>query len=396
MTRLELAALHARPDFDRLLTVLEAARGQTRLVGGVVRDMLLGLAVADVDLATRLPPEEVMQRLEKAGLKAVPTGLSHGTVTAVAGGLPYEVTTLRTDVATDGRHATVAWTDDWQADAARRDFTLNALYADPLTGALFDWFGGVADLKARRVRFIGDPLTRIAEDHLRILRFFRFSARFADRLDAAGLAACAVRAGDLAALSAERVRDELLKLLAVADPVATVDTMLAHRILSPILPEIADAARLRALVAAEAATGTSPAALRRLAALLPTDMGVARTVARRLRLSNAEAKRLAALADPAPLPADARALAHVVGLEAARDRLLLAGGEGLAAGLATLAGWVPPKLPISGKDLIALGLPPGPAVSRLLAKVEARWIAAGFPSDRAAVLALAQAELDAR
>src|SRR5688572_2903859 len=195
--KLPRASWQTKAGMRPLLDALDAATGATRYVGGCVRDTLLGIPVRDVDLATRLTPEEVMTRLETAGIKAIPTGLAHGTVTAVVGGAPVEVTTLRRDVATDGRRATIAYTDDWREDAARRDFTINALSADPASGEIFDYFGGLADLKARRVRFIGDPLTRIAEDHLRILRFFRFHARFGrGRPDAQGLAACAARAND--------------------------------------------------------------------------------------------------------------------------------------------------------------------------------------------------------
>jgi poly(A) polymerase len=387
---LDLGALHGRPGLDRLLAALDAEGGSTRFVGGVVRDTLLGLPVADVDLATRLLPDDVIRRLAAADIRAIPTGLSHGTVTAIAGGLPYEVTTLRHDVATDGRRAKVAHTGDWQADAMRRDFTLNALYADPVSGALFDWFGGIEDLRARRVRFIGDPLQRIAEDHLRILRFFRFSARFANRLDEAGLAACAARANDLMALSRERIRDELLKILAVPDPVPTIDAMLRAGILAPIIPEIGDTRRLGALVATEAAVGASPDGLRRLAALLPPDPALAADMAARLRLSNFERSRLVADAETSALPVNPRALAYRIGVAAARDRLLLAGGPGTAAALGLLLDWEKPRLPVSGRDLIALGVAPGPAVSRLLARVEAAWIAAGFPDDRDEVLAMAR------
>ena len=196
------------------LNALGAEEGLTRYVGGAVRDELLRLPVSDIDLATRIPPDEVIRRLEEAKIKAVPTGIEHGTVTAVSDGHPFEITTLRRDVSTDGRRATVAFTDDWEEDAARRDFTINALSADPLTGELFDYFGGLADLERRHIRFIGDPLQRIAEDHLRILRFFRFHARFdAGEPDVAALEACTARANDLMALSRERIADELLKLL---------------------------------------------------------------------------------------------------------------------------------------------------------------------------------------
>ena len=240
---LSLAALHARDGFAALIAALGGAE-QTRLVGGVVRDTLLGLDPADVDLATRLLPDEVLARLQAAAIRAVPTGLAHGTVTGVLPSGPIEVTTLRRDVATDGRHAVVAFTDAWDEEASRRDFTMNALYADPATGEVFDSVGGLADLAARRVRFIGDPYRRIAEDHLRILRFFRFHARFGDAIDAEGLEACTARANDLMALSRERIAAELLKLLVAAQAVPVVTLMVDRGILRAVLPEITDAAPL--------------------------------------------------------------------------------------------------------------------------------------------------------
>ena len=394
--RLPPGAFADQPGLARLASLLGAAEGETRVVGGAVRDALLGLPVSDVDLATRLRPEEVIRRLERARLRAVPTGLRHGTVTAVVSGRPYQVTTLRADVRTDGRYAEVAFVDDWQADAARRDFTINALYADPETGRVWDPVGGAADLAARVVRFIGDPRQRIAEDHLRILRFFRFSARFADALEPEGLAACAERANDLMALSRERIRDELLKLLAADDPAPTAAAMQAHGIFRPFLPEVdrAGVARLARLVAAERAAGVAPQPLRRLAALLPPDPALGRALAARLRLSRAEAGRLeAALGWEAPVPEDPRALAHAIGGAAAADRLLLREDPRAPAWAGALGAWQPPRLPVSGRDLIALGVPPGPEVSRLLAEVERRWVKAGFPAERDAALALARAAL---
>lgn len=392
MTRLDPEVWLARPGFRRLLTALRAERGETRLVGGAVRDSLLGLPVADIDLATRLTPAEVMAALAGAGIRAVPTGLAHGTVTAIAGGSPHEITTLRRDVATDGRHADIVFTDDWQADAARRDFTINALYADPLSGKVIDFFDGLADLAAQRVRFIGDPLTRIAEDHLRILRFFRFSARFAPRLDEAGLKACAARANDLMALSRERIRDEVLKLLALPDPAPTVEAMVAHGILAPVLPEIASdrLPALRQLSATEAAARVMPDGLRRLAALLPPEPALAAEIAGRLRLSNLEKGRLVHAATRTPVPRDPRALAYSIGPAATLDRLLLTGDPRAAHWAGPLGRYSRPRLPISGRDLIAMGLPPGPQVSRRLGEVEARWIEAGFPPGRAQTLAIAR------
>jgi len=362
----------------RVLDALGAAEGLTRYVGGAVRDDLLGLPVNDIDLATRIVPEEVVERLERARIKAVPTGIDHGTVTAVSDGHPFEITTLRRDVSTDGRRATVAFTDDWKEDAARRDFTINALFADPLTGELFDYFGGLADLEQRHVRFIGDPFQRIAEDHLRILRFFRFHARFdAGTPDEAALDACTARANDLMALSRERIADELLKLLGVADPSVTVEIMLDRAILRPVLPEIERAAakRLRDLIASERDSAVKADPLRRLAALLPRDPAIVEAVAARLRLSNKAKRRLICAAET-ELQGTAHALAYRCGTECAVDRLLLAGRSRDAA---EIAGWRPPRLPIGGGALIERGLPEGPIVARTLRNIEDEWVAAGFP-----------------
>lgn len=378
----------SRPGMGKLLSAL--GDDQSRLVGGAVRDWLLGEPVSDIDLATPLPPDVVTGRLERAGIKAIPTGISHGTITAVAHGQTYEITTLRHDVETHGRHAVVAFTDDWRADAARRDFTINALYAHPQSGAITDWFGGLADLDRRLVRFIGEPLQRIAEDHLRILRFFRFSARFGAGLDAPGLDACRARARDLMTLSRERIRDELLKLLALPSPTPTITAMIDHRILQPVLPEITNSAALAALTTAEQAAGTAADPLRRLAALLPPDPEVASDVAQRLRLSNAQKSRLRLAADRTMVPDDPRALAYRIGSAATLDRLLLTADPRAGLWAAPLASYVAPRLPISGKDLIAMGLPPGPAVSRRLHEVEDRWIAAGFPPAAASARAIAR------
>jgi poly(A) polymerase len=377
----------ATPGGSALLAALDAADGTTRLVGGAVRDALLGLAGTDIDLATRLAPPMVIERLVRAGLRAVPTGLAHGTITAVTGDVVAEVTTLRRDVATDGRRAEVAFTDDWRADASRRDFTINALYATVPGGEISDFFGGEADLAARRVCFIGAPLQRIAEDHLRILRFFRFSARFAGIIDAEGLAACAARANDLMALSRERIAGELRGLLSVADPVPIVALMLAHRILAPVLPEIS-ADRLPVLArtaAAERATGTGPDWRRRLAALLPADPNVAEAIAARLRLSNADRARLTLAVVPHQ-GIDVNGAAWVAGVEAIVDRLLIAGDTGPA--VADLLAWRRPRLPVSGRDLLARGLRPGPEVAARLAAFERLWVAAGFPQDTATVAAM--------
>ena len=371
-----------RRGMTRLLRALAADEGQTRYVGGAVRDELLGLPVSDVDLATRLLPEDVVARLEKARIKAVPTGIDHGTVTAVSDGQPVEITSLRRDVSTDGRRATVAFTDDWKEDAARRDFTINALSADPVTGEIFDYFGGLDDLQGRHIRFIGDPLQRIAEDHLRILRFFRFHARFGSgALDAAALDACTARANDLMALSRERIADELLKLLGMPDPAPTARVMLERGILKPVLPEIEAQrlASLEALIATELVAGIEPDALRRLAALLPRDPLLAEKIAVRLRLSNKARKRLACAAGT-ELFANSHALAYRVGSGCAVDRLLLAGR---AKDAGEMAEWKPPRLPTGGGALIARGLPEGPIVARTLRQIEDKWVAAGFPTGEA-------------
>ncbi len=375
-----------------LLTVLGAEQGETRFVGGCVRDTLLRMDVNDVDLATRLDPAEVVKRLNEAGIKAVPTGLAHGTITAVIAGRPVEVTTLRRDVATDGRRATIAYTRDYKEDAARRDFTINALSADPVSSELFDYFNGLDDLAARRVRFIGEPLVRIAEDHLRILRFFRFHARFGGGSpDEEGLEACARRDNDLMALSRERIADELLKLLALPDPEPTIALMIQREILKPVLPEVQGSERLERLVAAEASAGIAPDSIRRLAALLPVDRDVAGAVAARLRLSKRLSSRLISAADESI--EDPHILAWRIGSEEAIDRLLL--HSNLQQDIAFLQRWRRPQLPIGGGDLIAMGLAPGPAVARTLRAVEEEWARSGFDRDRERVLAAARRHVEA-
>jgi poly(A) polymerase len=367
-------------DPDALARLGEAigfAEGASRYIGGWVRDALAGAPPGDLDIGTRLPPGEVRRRAGAAGLTvwASASGLAHGTVGVVVGGKPVEVTTLRRDVSTDGRRATVAFTDSWEEDAARRDFTINALSADPVTGQVFDYFGGVADLRSGVVRFIGDPLQRIAEDHLRILRFFRFHARFGQGApEPAALAACAARANDLMALSRERIADELLKLLGCAAPVPAVRQMLDQAILRPVLPEVTEAERLARLVAAEAGAGIGGDPLRRLVALLPADPSIADQIAARLKLSNAQRKRITVAIGAPDLPP--RVLAYRIGLEGALDRLLLAGRAEQAR---ALAGWTPPRLPISGGALVRRGLSAGPLVARALKMVEDRWVDEGFP-----------------
>jgi poly(A) polymerase len=371
------APWRARAGLTELAGALGA--GNARFVGGAVRDTLLGIDVQDVDIATPLRPEDVADRARAAGFKAVPTGIAHGTITVVLPSGPVEVTTLRRDVCTDGRHAVVEFADDWREDAARRDFTMNALYADPDSGEVFDYFGGVADLRAGHVRFIGAALQRIAEDHLRILRFFRFLSRFGDVPDPEGLAACVARANDLMALSRERIRDELLKLLVARGAVSTMALMIEHAILRAVVPEIgADGVeRLRLLADREAAAGIAPDPIRRLAALLPAD--TAEAVGARLKLSNLQRKRLAG-ATAGTGTEGPRGLAYRLDVEQAIDRLLLAGED-----VAPLRDFVPPRAPLGGGAIIARGVRAGPEVARLLKEVETRWIAAGFPDDAEAI-----------
>jgi poly(A) polymerase len=385
------AAWTQRGGLARLAAALGAAN--IRWVGGAVRDGLLGLGVHDVDCATLLVPDDVIAACKRAGIRTVPTGIAHGTITAILADGPVEVTTLRRDVATDGRRATIAFAQEWAEDAARRDFTINALYADPETLEISDYFGGLDDLRAGRVRFIGCAQDRIAEDHLRILRYYRFQARFGAALDDAAEAACAALAHTLKGLSRERVAAELLALLALADPHPTVARMHAHGVLPVILPETGagEVAMLAALVAHEVAENAGSDPIRRLAALLPAAPGTAEVVAARLRLSKAQRTRLVSAA--ARTPADAaspRALAYAIGVPQTLDRLLLLGADTQG-----LAGWQAPVFPLKGGAIVARGITAGPDVARILKAVEARWVAEGFPSpsrlDQLLAEAIAQA-----
>jgi poly(A) polymerase len=398
MVRLAHMPWENGPGTLAILAALGAAEGETRVVGGAVRDSLLGAPVSDFDLATRLLPDEVIRRLDSAGLRAVPTGLAHGTVTAVAPGAAVEVTTLRRDVTTDGRHAVVVFTDDWREDAARRDFTINALYTHPITGEVSDYFGGLDDLEHGRVRFIGDAEARIREDRLRILRFFRFTARYGrGEPDASGLAACIAHAGELEALSRERIRDELLKLLCVVDPVPTLRIMLDHRVFERVLPEL-ESQRLKEfaeLASTEAGAFVPCHPLRRLAALVAPDATRLGGLADRLRLSTSQRARLVALAARNRVGPDTSVdtLAYRMGPEAAGDLLLMSGARdrsALAAALARLNEWRRPQLPVSGRDLLDLGFAPGQQVGHLLRSLEDRWIASGFALGRAELLDLAR------
>ena len=384
MTRLPDAEWRTRPGLRRIVVALSADGGAVKIVGGAVRDTLLGLPVTDIDLATPLLPQQVTQRLEAADIKVIPTGIAHGTVTAIASGDHHEITTLRHDVETDGRRATVAFASDWRDDAARRDFTINALYADPDSGAIDDWFDGLADLTAGRVAFIGDAATRIAEDNLRILRFYRFAARFGrGELDAVSHAAVVTARQSLKSLSRERIADELLKILSLPDPRVIVGQMAADGIFAVLLPELdaGFAATLDRLVNNEQATAVAIAPLRRLSALLPADAGLGDQVASRLRLSTRQRKHLAAVGGHrTDIERPARQLAHRVGIDAARDVHLIAlDTAGAKAAVEALADWAVPEMPLKGGDIVARGVAVGPEVARILKAVEAEWVAENFP-----------------
>lgn len=382
--RLPAAEWTRRADLAAMIAAL--GKGQARYVGGAVRDTLLGLAVKDVDVATPLVPEHVIGRLKAAGIRTVPTGIEHGTVTALLAEGPVEITTLRRDVSTDGRRATVAFASDWREDAQRRDFTINALYADPPTGELFDWFGGLGDLAARRIRFIGDARQRIREDHLRILRYFRFQARFGSQpVDSESEDACAELAPMLKGLSRERIGMETLNLLSLPDPGAVVARMGELGVLAQFLPE-ARPEMLAAMIRSEAEQAIAPDPLRRLAALLPPDPSIAEQIAARFRLSGAQKKRLVLAARREINPGDARALAYRLGLDAALDRLLMCGADA-----STLADWDLPVFPIKGGDIVAGGVKAGPKVAQILRTVEDRWVAEGFPDEARARILLAEA-----
>lgn len=384
MTRLR-GSWARRPETAAVFDALEARGHPAWFVGGCVRNDLAGQPVTDIDLATPAPPEAVISAAEAAGLRAVPTGVEHGTVTVVSDGVPHEITAFRRDEDTDGRHARVAFGTDMAEDAARRDFTMNALYADR-AGTVLDPLGtGLSDLAAGRVRFIGDARARIAEDFLRILRFFRFSAWYGGDggLDPEGLAACAEMAEGLGRLSRERVGAEMKKLLAAPDPAPAVAAMAASGILGRVLPG-ADARPLAVLVAAEAAAGAMPDPIRRLAALGGED------VAKRLRLSRAEARRLAALREDTGSPAGLAELAWRRGADHARDVTLLRAAAGLAvpdrgAAEAEIARGAAARFPLKAEDFRPQL--EGPALGAALREAEARWIASDFSLGREELLA---------
>jgi poly(A) polymerase len=399
------AAWLEAPPLARALAVLDGNGEAARVVGGAARNALMGLPLSDIDIATTATPEEVLRRAAAAKLKAVPTGIDHGTITLVVDGKPFEVTTLREDVETFGRKARVAFGRDWKADAERRDFTMNALSISR-DGVVHDYVGGLADLKANRVRFIGDPARRIAEDYLRILRFFRFHASHAQGpLDPAGLHACIAAREGLRTLSRERVRLELMKLLVAPYAVATLAAMADAGLIELLLGGVPLLASFANMVKVETALALPPDPVRRLGALAVLITEDAERLWQKLRLFNAEHERLQAMAAdwwrvaPAFGEAHARALLYRIGPTRYTDRALLAWTRSRDGAtdpawreLATLPQrFAAPAFPLRAADFTARGLARGPALGDTLRAAEAAWIAAGFPQDKAALDAIADA-----
>jgi poly(A) polymerase len=391
------------PSTRAVIEALEARgfAGCARFVGGCVRNALLKQPIDDVDIATTLTPDQVTEALDAAGIKAVPTGVDHGTVTAISGGKPYEITTLRKDVSTDGRRAVVAFTQDWAEDAIRRDFRLNALYADA-DGRIFDPTGeGVADALAGRIVFVGDAMTRIREDYLRILRFFRFQAWYGrGEPDSAALAACKALKGMLSGRAAERTQKELLKLLGAPDPRAALRLMAATGVLGAVMPQVKALTRFENLVAIETEQLFENDPELRLAAMIPDDAKVAQDVAERLRLSNALKDRLVAAAGREPRivswmgPREIRRAVYAIGSRAFVDRAKLAwaGSDRPAtatqwrAMLPLAETWTAPPFPLTGEEVIAAGVPKGPMVGQVMREVEEWWIDLDFIDDKLAAV----------
>lgn len=383
-----------------VMNALSGAGGSARFVGGAVRNALLGLNVDDIDITTPLLPNEVMRRLEAARIRAVPTGIDHGTVTAIVDGKAFEITTLRRDVETDGRHAVVAFSDDWEEDASRRDFTINALYASP-DGEVFDYFAGLVDLDARRIRFIGDPAARIREDYLRILRLFRFHAWYGQgAIDGQALEAAKAGRAGLRQLSGERIQKEMLRLLAAKNPCPALRVMAQTKILEEIIPRGARLDRLERLVAIDTANDFVPESVLRLSALLPADPGSVTIVAERMRFSNENRDRLADLVSAQDEISLAMAgqtlhwLLYRLGLPRVRDRIFLRWAEdtdvshdpGWGDLLAAAKSWVIPEFPLGGRDVLSAGIQAGPQVGAILSHLENEWIEGDFAGDRPSLL----------
>jgi poly(A) polymerase len=392
-----------RSDTVSVMAALTAEGHVARFVGGCLRDAVVGRPVSDIDIATAAAPDDVIRLLNAAGLRAVPTGKAHGTITAVANGVPYEVTTLRRDVETDGRHAVVAFTDDWAEDAARRDFTFNALYADP-DGALYDPTGtGIDDARAGRVRFVGNARERIEEDVLRLLRFFRFHAHYGDGpADADALSACREMASQIGTLSAERVWAELKRLLLAPDPTPTVALMEEEGVLAYLLPEVRHVERLAALVQVETGLSVPGDVIRRLAVLVDADEAGVAAIAKRLRMAARDGARLKRLTAPDIWPEPRagddgnRVVLYRLGDSLFRDLVLIRAANAADSGERDVSAWnalysLPdrapvPGFPLSGRDIRDAGVAEGPEVGARLAEMERWWIEGGFAADRNACL----------
>ena len=395
----------------RLLDVLDRDGEEARVVGGAVRNELLGEPVGDIDIATTAVPEEVMRRAAAAGFKPVPTGVEHGTLTVVVDGTPFEVTTLREDIETFGRQARVAFGRDWQRDAERRDFTMNALYATR-DGTVYDYVGGLDDLAARHVRFIGDPARRIAEDYLRILRFFRFHAACGDggHLDPAGLAACIAARKGIETLSRERVRMEMFKLLVATHTVPALVTMSETGLLVAVLGGVPLLASFANMIKLERELSLTPDPVRRLGALGVSTIEDAERLRERLRLANIEYDRLASMAarwwqiGAATGMHEARTLLYRAGPEKFLDRMLLAWSRAWSEGVADDRWhdlvllpdrWREPVFPLKAADFTARGVAKGPALGAALRAAEEAWIAQDFPMDAAALAKIAESVVGA-
>ena len=391
------------PETQKLLQALLAEGGDARFVGGCVRNALANRKVIDIDIATPLLPDEVIARLQQHKIAHAPIGLKHGTVTAIVDGHPFEITTLRVDEKTFGRHADVKFTDDWKKDAARRDFTINAIYVTP-EGDIFDPFNGVVDLRLGRVRFVGDPHKRIHEDVLRILRFFRFYAHFGrEAPDESSLKACTAAAKQIPKLSAERIRQEVLKLLE-ADKCADVwQLMLLAGVVTHFLPEATNVNALKNIVQLENAYDCPPFPLRRLAAVLDVTTHGLRNVIKGLKLSNEQSMQLHKMIDHgAKFPQkisehDVKKYVYRLGNDMARNLLLLSAARsnnthGLPE-LYHIATTFSAKLPLHGEDVLKIGIAPGPEVGMLLGLVEDWWIEEDFKPGRAACLERLKAEI---
>jgi poly(A) polymerase len=401
--KLSLQAWMVAPETVKVMAALLEDGGDARFVGGCVRDALVNRKVLDIDIATPLKPEEVIERLTRHKIPYAPTGLKHGTVTAIVDGHPFEITTLRRDVATFGRHAEVEFTDDWTADAARRDFTINAIFST-VQGDIFDPFGGVEDLRLGRVRFVGDPSTRIGEDILRILRFFRFYAHFGrGEPDAEALKACAAAAAQIPKLSAERIRQEILKLLDSDHCPAVWKLMVQCGVVAQFLPEAAAIRTLENLVQLETEHHDGAIALRRLAAVLDVTAEEIPRLSQSLRLSNSQSAQLLKMIDPGVgvslhmSDAEARQVVYKLGNDMARNVLLLAAAKagnkgGLERLYHTATAFRIPRFPLQGSDLLELGYAPGPEMGKTLEALEAWWIGEDFTPNRAECLQKLKAE----